>query len=208
VRSYGQYCGVARALDLVGDRWTLLIVRELLARGACRYTDIRDALTGIASNLLVERLRDLLDADIIAREYAPPPVAADLYRLTERGEALEPVLYELGRWGGPLLGKRKPTDEFHPHWLALAARRHLRDGQPDQPATCIELRCGDKALTIEADHGIVRTRPGPSDRAALVLDGPPELLVGAMTGRVPLTEAARAGLKIQGDRRALSRFRK
>src|SRR4029453_589771 len=121
------HCAVARALDVVGDRWSLLIVRELLARGPSRYTDLRDGLPGIASNLLVERLRDLVDADIVAREYAPPPVAADLYRLTLRGEALEPVLYELGRWGGPLLGKRKPNDEFHPHWLALAVRRHLRD---------------------------------------------------------------------------------
>src|SRR4029453_19587228 len=116
------HCAVARALDVVGDRWSLLIVRELLARGPSRYTDLRAGRPGIASNVLVERLRDLVDADIVAREYAPPPVAADLYRLTLRGEALEPVLYELGRWGGPLLGKRKPTPQIPPHSLPAGAR--------------------------------------------------------------------------------------
>src|SRR5438105_15117334 len=107
MRSYGQYCALARALDVIGDRWALLIVRELLLRGPSRYTDLRDGLPGIATNLLADRLRALEDADIVKREAAPPPVATTLFRLTDRGERLKPAIMELGRWGAPLM--REPV---------------------------------------------------------------------------------------------------
>src|SRR4051794_31843139 len=103
MRSYSQYCSVARALDVVGDRCTLLIVRELLLRGALRYTDLRQGLPGIASNLLAERLRILDEEGVITSAQAPPPIAATLYELTPRGRELERTLLELGRWGGPLM---------------------------------------------------------------------------------------------------------
>src|SRR5574337_1653868 len=119
MRTYGQYCGLAKALDVVGDRWTLLIVRELLARGPGRYTDLREGLPGIATNRLAERLKDLEDAGVLQREETPPPVAATLLRLTPRGEALLPALMELGRWGAPLLAKPGKKDRFRSHWLAL-----------------------------------------------------------------------------------------
>ena len=118
MRSYGQFCALARSLDVVGDRWTLLIVRELLLR-PCRYTDLRDGLPGIATNLLADRLRGLERAGVVQRESAPPPVARDLFSLTARGAALEPVLLELGRWGGPLLGDPKKGEAFREHWLKL-----------------------------------------------------------------------------------------
>ena len=92
MRSYGQYCSIAKALDVVGDRWTLLIIRELLIRGACRYTDLKDGLPGIATNLLADRLRELESAGLIRREEAPPPVATTLFHLTEAGAALLPVV--------------------------------------------------------------------------------------------------------------------
>ena len=97
MRSYDEYCAVAKSLDLVGDRWTLLVVRELSQRGAARYTDLRNGLPGIASNLLADRLRNLEAAGLVAREEAPPPVATTLFRLTPRGEGLRPVLDELMR---------------------------------------------------------------------------------------------------------------
>ena len=99
MRSYGQYCGVAKALDVIGDRWTILIIRELLIRGACRYTDLRNGLPGIAANLLSDRIRELESAGLIRREDAPPPVAATVFQLTEAGEQLYPVLDAIGRWG-------------------------------------------------------------------------------------------------------------
>ena len=84
MRSYRQYCAVAKALDVIGDRWNLLIVRELLLRGACRYTDLLHGLPGIATNLLADRLRELEQAGIVYREDAPPPIATTLFRLTPR----------------------------------------------------------------------------------------------------------------------------
>lgn len=133
MRTYGQYCGIAKALDTVGDRWTLLIVRELLALGPCRHTDLRNGLPGIASNLLVDRLRELEEAGLIHREAAPPPVATTLFSLTERGRTLEPVLRELSRWGVPLLREPGGNDTFRTHWLDMPARA-LTDHRPDQPA--------------------------------------------------------------------------
>src|SRR5262249_49373954 len=105
MRTYDQYCAIAMALDAVGDRWTLLIVRELLIQERCRYTDLRNGLPGIASNLLVDRLRELEERGIVTREEAPPPIATTLFRLTPRGEALKPVLAALGQWGAPLLAQ-------------------------------------------------------------------------------------------------------
>src|SRR5260370_11848258 len=115
MRSYGQYCGMAKALDLIGDRWALLIVRELLIRGSCRYTDLREGLPGIATNLLVDRLRELEQSEVVTREVAPPPIATTLFRLTPRGEELEPIVYQLGCWGAPLLPKAPNTDAFRTH---------------------------------------------------------------------------------------------
>src|SRR5436309_7100067 len=103
MRSYNEYCAVAKSLDVVGDRWTLLIVRELALRGACRYTDLRNGLPGIATNLLAERLRELEQAGVVTREEAPPPIATTLFKLTSRGEQLRPVLDALTRWGVPLM---------------------------------------------------------------------------------------------------------
>src|SRR5436190_7273575 len=99
MRSYGQYCSVAKALDVIGDRWTLLVIRELLLQGPCRFTDLKNGLPGIATNLLSGRLKELEDADLISRQDAPPPIATTLYHLTENGLAVEPVLKALGLWG-------------------------------------------------------------------------------------------------------------
>src|SRR5882724_3444857 len=103
MRSYGQYCSVAKALDVIGDRWSLLIVRELLLRGGCRYTDLRSGLPGIATNLLADRLKDLEEVGVVSSRFAPPPIATTLFSLTKRGAELEPIIMLLARWGMPLL---------------------------------------------------------------------------------------------------------
>src|SRR5713226_4094557 len=120
MRTYGQYCSIARALDVVGDRWTLLIVRELLLQGPCRFTDLKNGLPGIAANLLSARLKELEDAGLISREDAPPPVATVLYTLTENGLTLEPVLKALGLWGLRYMAVERPADTFQARWLAYA----------------------------------------------------------------------------------------
>src|SRR5215475_3173761 len=148
MRSYGQYCSVAKALDVVGDRWTLLIVRELLARGAVRYTDLRSGLPGIATNLLSDRLRELESAGLVHREEAPPPVATTLFRLTEAGEDLRPVLAALGVWGLRLMGLPEPTDQYRAHWIAFPAEFLLHHRDPAAPPVTIEARTPDGPVTI------------------------------------------------------------
>src|SRR2546426_11032364 len=103
MRSYGQFCGLAKSLDVIGDRWTLLIVRELLIRGPSRYTDLRIGLPGIPTNLLADQLRDMDEAGLLRRDMSPAPAAAAVDGLTQRGEALETVIAALGRWAAPLL---------------------------------------------------------------------------------------------------------
>src|SRR3954469_21258516 len=164
MRSYGQYCSVAKALDILGERWTLLIVRELLARGACRYTDLRAGLPGIATNLLADRLRELETAGIVQREDAPPPVATTLFTLTERGRALDAVLSELGRWGVPLMIDSNPDDEFRGQWLRLPVRMFLADREPERPASSVELRAGDQTVVIDAAAGNLSMRLGPDPK--------------------------------------------
>jgi DNA-binding HxlR family transcriptional regulator len=206
MRSYEQYCALAKALDVIGDRWTLLIVRELLIRGRCRYTDLRNGLPGIATNLLADRLREMEAAGIVRREDAPPPIATTLFQLTTRGEELEPVLHQLGRWGGPLLAKRSKRDAFRTHWLSLPAKLHLTDRTPDRLPITIELRTGgDEPLLIETIDGAVRTRPGRAANPDAVLTGTPQVIVGVLTGKLDLAAARAAGLRYDGDPKILRR---
>src|SRR5436305_7874524 len=102
-RSYDQYCAVARGLDVIGDRWTLLLVRDLLL-GPKRYKDLLEGLPGIGTNLLAARLRELERAEVIERHALPPPAGSTVYQLTPTGEALQPVMMSIGRWGGRFLG--------------------------------------------------------------------------------------------------------
>src|SRR5690348_11617273 len=149
MRSYGQYCSIARALDLVGDRWTLLIVRELLLRGACRFTDLKTGLPGIATNLLSTRLKELEDAGLFSREDAPPPIATALYTLTEEGLALEPVLKALGLWGLRFMDVERPGDAFQARWLAYAPAWFTTDADPDAPPAVIQLLSSDQEAVLE-----------------------------------------------------------
>lgn len=206
MRSYRQYCGLAKALDVVGDRWTLLIVRELLIRGACRYTDLQAGLPGIATNLLAQRLVALEQAGIVRREAAPPPVATTVVKLTPRGAELAPVIAALGQWAGPLLASRGPGDTFRPHWLALPLQLYLTDTDPTRPPVTLELRAGDEPVTVETAAGSVRARPGPAANPHAVLTGAPELILGVLMGRIDLARARSAGLAYQGDPAALRRF--
>jgi DNA-binding HxlR family transcriptional regulator len=205
IRSYRQYCAVAKALDAIGDRWALLIVRELLLSGACRYTDLRNGLPGIATNLLADRLRELEQAGVVRREAAPPPVATTLWHLTPRGEALRPVLQELGRWGGPLLDEPADGDAFRSHWLALPFELHLRDHTPERPPVTIEVRTGDEPLVIETVAGTARARAGTAEHPDAALAGPPQLVVAVLTGKVDLADARARGLRYDGDPETLRR---
>ncbi|MFD5201094.1 winged helix-turn-helix transcriptional regulator [Streptomyces sp. NPDC058375] len=117
-RSYDQFDATARALDSVGDRWTLLIVRELLG-GPRRYTDLHADLPGVSTDVLASRLKDMEQSGLALRRKLPPPSAASVYELTEHGHGLLPVLTALAAWGAPALAERGPTDAVRAHWFAL-----------------------------------------------------------------------------------------
>jgi len=208
MRSYGQYCSVAKALDVIGDRWTLLIVRELLAQGPTRYTDLRRGLPGVATNLLAERLRELEQAGVVAREDAPPPIATALFSLTPRGEQLRPVIEELGRWGMPLMLETTPEEQYRSYWLQLPVELFLADTSPEHVPTTIEVRAGEQPMLIEARDGAVSTRPGTSEDADAVLSGPPQLVLGVLTGVLDPDEATERGLRFDGERAALARLQR
>ncbi len=205
MRSYGQHCGLAKALDVVGDRWTLLIVRELLIRD-CRYTDLLHGLPGIATNMLADRLRDLERAGVVRREDAPPPIATTLFQLTGRGRELQAAVEQLGAWGAALLNRSEVEGEFRAHWMALPLDMHLRDRHPDQPAVSIELRTGDERVTLEIAEGEVRTRPGKANNPAAVMEGPPPAILGVLLGKIALKAARAAGLTYEGDPAILRRI--
>jgi DNA-binding HxlR family transcriptional regulator len=199
MRSYGQYCSIARALDLVGDRWTLLIVRELLQRGPCRFTDLKRGLPGIATNLLSTRLTELTDAALVTSDQAR-------YALTDDGRALEPVLRALGGWGLRYMADERPNDELQAHWLAYAAAWFTADADPSAPPAAIQVVAGDAEIVVMLGDGQVRARPGRADDPDLVIEGRPRTVMGLLTGVIDLPAATRLGIRLRGRRELLDRL--
>ncbi|MFE9834146.1 winged helix-turn-helix transcriptional regulator [Streptomyces sp. NPDC005551] len=160
-RSYDQYCSAARALDAVGDRWTLLIVRELLA-GPRRYTDLHADLPGVSTDVLASRLKDMERDGLTTRRRLPPPSAAYVYELTSRGRQLLPVLQALGEWGAPALQERRPTDAVRAHWFALPLLRCLA-GEGDGLVQ-VRLEEGEFHVRVGAGEGPVYGEgPAPAE---------------------------------------------
>lgn len=207
MRSYDQYCSIARALDVVGDRWTLLIIRELLLQGSCRFTDLKNGLPGVAANLLSTRLRELEQVELISREDAPPPVATTLYRLTETGLALEPALKALGLWGLRYMTAMRPEDAFLAQWLAYAPAWFVADVDPEAPSAIIQLSSGGTHAVVEVGAGRVDSRIGEVADPDLVLDGPPPAVLGVLTGVIDIEQATQLGLIARGRRDVLTRLR-
>ncbi|MFJ4799381.1 winged helix-turn-helix transcriptional regulator [Streptomyces murinus] len=225
-RSYDQYCSAARALDLVGDRWTLLIVRELLA-GPRRYTDLHADLPGVSTDVLASRLKDMERDGLATRRRLPPPGAATVYELTPRGAALLPVLQAFGAWGEAELGERRPTDAVRAHWFALPLLRalaglgvrglvevrleegdfHVRAGGEPPAAAPADSAPADSAPadSAPADAAPVYAAPvygdGPAPTpvdARLTLPTPVSEAVAR--GTLPLLEALRAGqITVEGE---------
>jgi len=205
VRTYDQYCSVARALDVVGDRWTLLIVRELLIRGACRYTDLQYGLPGVATNLLADRLKELEASGLIAKEEAPPPIATTLFKLTPRGESLRDVIAALGRWGAPLLAGPTGDAAFRSHWLKFPLELHCSDHDPSAPPATIEMHTGDQPMLLEVGNGNIVVHPGTAPSPNATLKGTPSLILGLLVGALDVGTARARGLTIEGDLETIRR---
>ncbi|MBP2581398.1 DNA-binding HxlR family transcriptional regulator [Streptomyces sp. PvR006] len=150
-RSYDQHCAAARALDLVGDRWTLLVVRELLA-GPRRYTDLHADLPGVSTDMLAGRLKDMEGAELVTRRRLPPPASAFVYELTPRGRDLLPVLRTLAAWGAPDLGEPRPTDAVRAHWYAIPLLGALAELGPG--VVQVTLDEGEFFVRVEGDGAV------------------------------------------------------
>jgi len=155
-RNYKQFCGLARALDRVGERWTLLVVRNLML-GPRRYTDLLEELPGLTTNLLAERLRELEQLDLVVKRKAPPPVRASVYELTPAGRALEPALMELARWGARFMDRPQRDDTVNVGWALLSLKRRYRCGL----TLIAELNVDERAfeLAFTPTHLVVTEAP-------------------------------------------------
>ena len=165
-KHYDQYCPIARALDLVGERWALLVIRELM-HGPKRYTDLADHLPGIGTNILAARLRDLEAAGLVTKRKLPPPAASQVYELTEYGHGLKKAMRELALWGARSLGPPTDEDELFPGWLANAVDVVLA---PIAPPGRFEFRVRDEVASLvdgEASSGSI-------DDPDVVVEGDPE----------------------------------
>jgi DNA-binding HxlR family transcriptional regulator len=205
MKSYQQYCSVARALDAVGDRWVLLIVRELLALGPSRYSDLKRGLPGIASNLLAERLKAMEAEGLLERYEAPAPVGTTLYQLTARGRELQDVVHALARWGlARMPAGAEPGDAVQPQWTALVAGLELSPHITPQAEVVVGIETGDGTVRTILRHGGFEIRRGTSPDADVTLSGQPELVGGVLSGLLSLDQAAAHGLSVTGTPSALT----
>lgn len=199
VKRYGQFCGLARGLEHVGDRWTLLLIRELLL-GPSSYGDLLTALDGIPTNLLADRLRQLEADGLVARETDPGDGRRAIYRLTTLGQGLEPALLALIKWGAHWMRTGQGDDRFDPRWSVLAIRALLQDRRTTRRGT-VELRIGGDAVTVATtSEGSIRVQGGGASAAGATVEGEPGLMLGLVSGELTPKEAARRGLRIRGDR--------
>jgi DNA-binding HxlR family transcriptional regulator/putative sterol carrier protein len=205
---YQQYCGAARALDVVGDRWVLLIVRELML-GPRRFTDLIDGLPGISRNLLTQRLRDLERDAIITRQELPPPAARQVYELTEDGRDLAAAMLPLVAWGARRLGARNPTESFRPHWGALAMASFADREAAKGVTETYQYIVGASAFHFVVDDGSIELRDGRAQQPAATVTTDQETWADIASGRIAGSDAiAQGSVALNGDRQAVTRLRR
>jgi DNA-binding HxlR family transcriptional regulator len=206
MRSYQQFCPAARALDVVGERWTLLVVRELLF-GPKRYTDLQAGLPGIGPNVLSDRLRSLESANVLRRRRLPPPAASTVYELTELGRGLRPVVFGLFEWGLRLTGEPTSNDVIRAsYWLpAIEAAAQPQAVPPDADDT-YEFRVGEEIVSVTVRNGRIDVRQGATDSPDVVLSTDAWTFVALGRGELSPLEAIKAGkLSVEGDPAAAER---
>lgn len=204
-RTYDDGCAAAHALDLVGERWALLVVRELLL-GPKRFTDLRAGLPGASPNVLAQRLRELEGAGIVRRRKLPPPAASRVYELTEWGEELEPVIVRLGRWGAR--SPSKPRDAaLGVDSLVLSMRTMFDPGAAEGFGASYELRFGEDRFCAVVDEGRFEISRGSADHPDAIVEADSDTIAGLLYAGRSLAEALDSGdLKVEGDRSAFERF--
>jgi DNA-binding HxlR family transcriptional regulator len=204
-KDYEQYCPLAHALGVVGERWTLLIVRDLL-HGPKRYTDLAEGLPGIGTNVLASRLRDLEKFGIVRKRKLPPPAASTVYELTEYGLELEEVMCALARWGARSLGPPGPEDELYPEW-GVNALPALFNAEAARGLTeTYVFSVGSDLFTARIDEGRLHASVGAAEDADLRVETDMDTFFGLASGDLSPREAVATGrAKIDGDPTGLER---
>ena len=204
-RGYGQYCGFARAAEVLGERWALLVVRDLLV-GPKRFTDLLRGLAGIPSNVLSARLKELEHGDIVRRRVLPRPARAVVYELTEYGLELEPVVIAIGRWGAKALGDPRPDETITIGSMITALRTTFHPDAAGGLHAGFELHVGEIVLHARVDDGRVAVGEGPLDGADLVIEAGPGIRA-LMAGELSPAGAIENGtVELTGDPALLTRF--
>lgn len=198
-RSYGQFCGLARALDAVGDRWSLLIVRELLL-GPMRYGELVASLGGIATNLLANRLRSLESAGVIERRLGE--TSGVVYALTPWGSQLREAIEALVRWSTLLMVSGRDGDLFQPHWLAVALPALLR-GRTATPPVELGIEVDGLFITLRIDQEGPHVTLQPDRHPDTILKAEPEVVLGMAAGAISIDQALSLA-SVDGDRRVLT----
>ncbi|GAA1220797.1 winged helix-turn-helix transcriptional regulator [Prauserella alba] len=205
-RQYGQFCGLVRAVELVGERWALLIVRDLLVSPK-RYTDLKRGLPRIPTNVLSARLKELETAGIVERRLRPRPDGSVVYALTEYGADLEEAVLAFGRWGARALGEPGPDEIITPDSLVIALRTaFLPDVAAVETDATYEIRLGDVVVHARVEAGRLVTGTGEADGADLVIETGPAfrgLLAGELT---PDDAVADGSVVITGPKELLAAF--
>jgi DNA-binding HxlR family transcriptional regulator len=206
-KSYGQYCPAAKALDVLGERWTLLIVRDL-AMGPKRYTDLRDGLPGIATDLLTARLRTLESAGFVARRELPRPAPAVVYELTDAGRKLGPVILALAEVGLEMLGAPEPSDDVRAERVVMLGMRHsFRADAFPELAEAYQLRIDGEPFSVAVAGGEAEVKPGVAPDPAMTLTTDARTFVALRRGETSADRELAAGnLQLEGDRAAFDRF--
>ena len=177
-RRYEQFCAIAKALDALGDRWALLIVRDLLLFGTQRYTDLFDRLPGISTDMLATRLRELEEAGVVKRS----PAAGRAYELTERGRELEPVLESLAVWGFGQLRRRRKQEAFEAEWLIIPLRALFDPARAQGTTLHVQFQMGSSQLLMAINNGSL-TFPDQLDTVDVTVTGGPDELAAAVAQR-------------------------
>jgi DNA-binding HxlR family transcriptional regulator/putative sterol carrier protein len=205
-RCYGQFCGLARALELVGGRWALLIVRDLLT-GPKRFSELQDGLPGIPTNVLTSRLRELEEADIVGRRLQGRPGGGVVYELTDYGRELEDAVLRLGFWGAKAMGAPKADDYISTDALALAFRGSFHPERAHGPQRLFELRVEGKVLRIEVKDGQLSVPASSEGEPDVVVEVGAELLSNVLSGELDVDTALASGrVQLHGDRQAAHRL--
>ncbi len=204
-RSYGQHCGMAHAVDILGERWALLIIRDLLV-GPQRFTDLRRGLAKIPSNVLTTRLKELEEAGVVERTILPRPATAVVYELTSYGQQLEEIVLAMGRWGAQTLGEPGPDDVVTPNSLTMAMRTAFDPAAAKGVHASFEMHAGDIVLHMVIDDGRLESAPGPLPEADLVIETGPAIR-RLMAGEVTPAQAIKQGIvSVKGKRELLDTF--